>query len=121
MSLSSRYIQDRFLPDKAVDLMDEAASRIKTRGLTTPPHLMELEQEIRRISRQKKQAADVQEYERAAVLRDTQNALVQELTKKQTEWQKADRMAEETVQMCGCRGYRGSSSRVDKDTGDDAD
>ena len=88
VSLSSRYIQDRFLPDKAVDLMDEAASRIKTRGLTTPPHLMELEQEIRRISRQKKQAADVQEYERAAVLRDTQNALVQELTKKQTEWQK---------------------------------
>ena len=49
VSLSSRYIQDRFLPDKAVDLMDEAASRIKTRGLTTPPHLMELEQEIRRI------------------------------------------------------------------------
>lgn len=88
VTLSARYIQDRFLPDKAVDLMDEAASRIKTRGLTTPPYLAELEQEIKRIERQKKQAADAQEYERAAILRDSQNALVKELTQKQIEWQK---------------------------------
>lgn len=86
--LSARYIQDRFLPDKAVDLMDEAASRIKTRGLTTPPYLLDLEHEIKRIGKEKKKAADAQEYERAAVLRDSQNALVKELTAKQAEWQK---------------------------------
>ncbi len=88
VSLSSRYIQDRFLPDKAVDLMDEAASRIKTRSLTTPSYLMDLEHEIKRIGKEKKKAADAQEYERAAVLRDSQNALVKELTEKQAEWQK---------------------------------
>ena len=88
VNLSARYIQDRFLPDKAVDLMDEAASRIKTRGLTTPPYLLELEQEIKQKGRQKKQAADAQEYERAAALRDRQNELVRELTQKQAEWQK---------------------------------
>ena len=88
VSLSSRYIQDRFLPDKAVDLMDEAASRIKTRGLTTPSYLMDLEHEIKRMGKEKKKAADAQEYERAAVLRDSQNALVKELTAKQAEWQK---------------------------------
>ena len=88
VSLSSRYIQDRFLPDKAVDLMDEAASRIKTRSLTTPSYLLDLEHEIKRMGKEKKKAADAQEYERAAVLRDSQNALVKELTAKQAEWQK---------------------------------
>ena len=53
VSLSSRYIQDRFLPDKAVDLMDEAASRIKTRSLTTPSYLMDLEHEIKRMGKEK--------------------------------------------------------------------
>ncbi len=93
VSLSSRYIQDRFLPDKAVDLMDEAASRIKTRGLTTPSYLLDLEHEIKRMGKEKKKAANAQEYERAAVLRDSQNALVKELTAKQAEWQK---------KQCGC-------------------
>ncbi len=88
VSLSARYIQDRFLPDKAVDLMDEAASRIKTKGLTTPPCLQELEEAIRRISRQKKEAADAQEYERAARLRDEQRARTRELEERQAAWQK---------------------------------
>lgn len=88
VELSERYIPDRFLPDKAVDLMDEAASRIKTRGMTTPPYLIQLESEIKRISSEKKRAADAQNYEEAAVLRDSQNALVKELAEKQTAWQK---------------------------------
>lgn len=88
VELSVRYIQDRFLPDKAVDLMDEAASRIKTRGLTTPPYLTALEEEIRRVRKEKKHAAEIQEYERAAVLRDRQNELVRELADKQARWQK---------------------------------
>ena len=88
VELSERYILDRFLPDKAVDLMDEAASKIKTRGMTTPPYLLQLEAEIKRIGEQKKRAADAQNYEEAAVLRDSQNTLVKELTEKQTAWQK---------------------------------
>ena len=88
VDLSERYIQDRFLPDKAVDLMDEAASRIKTRGLTTPPYLLQLDEEVKRTKKAKKKAADAQEYEQAAVLRDRQIELEKKLDKKQAAWQK---------------------------------
>ena len=88
VELSGRYIQDRFLPDKAVDLMDEAASRIKTRGMSTPPYLLEMEDEIKRMEKEKKSAADAQEYERAAVLRDRQNDMRKELEEKQEKWKK---------------------------------
>lgn len=86
VELSDRYIQDRFLPDKAVDLMDEAASRIKTRGMTTPPYLLQLENEIRATEKEKKKAADAQEYEKAAVLRDRQNELSKGLADWQEQW-----------------------------------
>lgn len=89
VDLSDRYIQDRFLPDKAVDLMDEAASRIRTRGLVTPPYLTELDQEIRKVRAEKKQAAKIQEYERAAVLRDRQADLEKELEEKQAQWRRS--------------------------------
>lgn len=88
VELSDRYIQDRFLPDKAVDLMDEAASRIKTRGMTTPPYLLQLENEIRATEKEKKKAADAQEYEKAAVLRDRQNELSKGLADWQEQWKK---------------------------------
>lgn len=88
VELSDRYIQDRFLPDKAVDLMDEAASRIKTRGMTTPPYLLQLEDEIRATEKEKKKAADAQEYEKAAVLRDRQNELSKDLAGRQEQWKK---------------------------------
>ena len=88
VELSDRYIQDRFLPDKAVDLMDEAASRIKTRGMTTPPYLLQLEDEIRATEKEKKKAADAQEYEKAAVLRDRQNELSKGLADWQEQWKK---------------------------------
>ena len=70
--LSDRYIQDRFLPDKAIDLLDEAASRIRTKSLTVPGELQEMEDQITAISREKKKAANAQEYEQAARLRDQQ-------------------------------------------------
>lgn len=88
VELSDRYIQDRFLPDKAIDLMDEAASRIRTRGMTFPPHLQSLDEEIQAIRRRKKKAASAQEYEKAAALRDRQTALEKELAQKQTAWQR---------------------------------
>lgn len=86
VELSSRYIQDRFLPDKAVDLIDEAAAKVRTKGLTTPPAMIQLEQEITKVSKEKKAAASRQEYERAAVLRDQQRRLEQKLQEEKEAW-----------------------------------
>lgn len=88
VELSQRYVADRFLPDKAIDLIDEAASKVRTKGLTVPPALLKLDREIKDIRRQKKEAADRQEYETAAVLRDRQADLEKELEAKQAAWQK---------------------------------
>ena len=86
--LSHRYIQDRFLPDKAIDLMDEAASRIRTKSLTIPGELQKMEDEIASLRKEKKKAADVQDYEQAAVLRDRQRAMEEDLEQKEKNWQK---------------------------------
>ena len=69
VKLSERYITDRFLPDKAIDLLDEAASRIRTRSMTEPRELQELDDQIAATRKEKKAAAQAQAYERAAVLR----------------------------------------------------
>ena len=91
--LSARYIQDRFLPDKAIDLLDEAASRIRTRGMTEPPQLQELDDQIAATQKEKKAAAQAQAYERAAVLRDRQNELERTLKERQEAWQKSQKKA----------------------------
>ena len=70
VELSDRYISDRYLPDKAIDLMDEAASRIRVRSMTVPAHLQALDEEVRKVCEAKKKAAAAQEYEQAAVLRE---------------------------------------------------
>lgn len=88
VELSARYIPDRFLPDKAVDLMDEAAARLKTKGLTVPPHLLQMEDDIRKLKKEKKEAAQAQDYERAAVLRDRQKVLEEQFSGQQADWQK---------------------------------
>ncbi len=89
--LSQRYIQDRFLPDKAIDLMDEAASRIRTKSLTIPDALQKMEDGIASLQREKKRAADVQDYEQAAVLRDREKAMEEELEQKEKAWQKGQK------------------------------
>ena len=76
--LSHRYISDRFLPDKAIDLIDEAASRARVRTLTTPPDLKELELNIEEIVREKKKAIESQDFEKAAQLRDKEKQLIKE-------------------------------------------
>ncbi len=76
--LSYRYISDRFLPDKAIDLIDEAASRSRVRTLTTPPDLKELETNIEEIIREKKKAIESQDFEKAAQLRDKEKQLIRE-------------------------------------------
>lgn len=91
VELSSRYVQDRYLPDKAIDVMDEAASRIRTRKITVPGHLRKLEAELKAIQDLKRQAAQKQEFEQAAVLRDEENKLQRRLDKKQADWQHGQR------------------------------
>ena len=99
VELSSRYVQDRFLPDKAIDVIDEAASRIRTKKITVPPHLQKLEAEIRDIQEQKTAAAKAQDFEQAIVLRDRENALRRKLGKKQDDWQnkQANRIDKEDI------------------------
>ena len=76
--LSHRYISDRFLPDKAIDLIDEAASRARVRTLTAPPDLKELEVNIDKITREKKKTIEAQDFEKAAQLRDKEKQLIKE-------------------------------------------
>ncbi len=85
--LSSRYITDRFLPDKAIDLVDEAASRTKLQKFTAPPSLKELEDKIKQVQSAKVEAINSQDFEKAATLRDEEKALSAEYEKLHSEWQ----------------------------------
>ncbi|MCL6454735.1 MAG: ATP-dependent Clp protease ATP-binding subunit [Alicyclobacillus sp.] len=84
--LSDRYITDRFLPDKAIDLIDEAASRVRLQSHTAPPNLKELEAQLERIRGEKDAAVQSQEFEKAAALRDQEQKLKQELESRKNEW-----------------------------------
>ncbi|MGN1121338.1 MAG: ATP-dependent Clp protease ATP-binding subunit, partial [Eubacteriales bacterium] len=86
VNLSSRYISDRFLPDKAIDLIDEAASKKRISEITTPPDLRELEETIKKTRADKEEAVRAQEFEKAAELRNTENKLTEELTAKKNAW-----------------------------------
>ena len=84
--LSARYIQDRYLPDKAIDLMDEAASRVRTGNLTVPEEFKVIEGRIAALTAEKEEAVRNQDFERAAMLRDMQRQLQDELSRKQDAW-----------------------------------
>lgn len=86
IDLSHRYISDRFLPDKAIDLMDEAASRVRLDNFSTPPSVKDIEEKLEKIKREKEGAIAAQEFEQAAKLRDEEQLLRQELDQKQKEW-----------------------------------
>src|SRR5213594_3226330 len=77
-TLSDRYIQDRHLPDKAIDLIDEAASRMRIRSMSAPPRHRELEEEIERVREEKEDSIEAQEFEKAAALRDKERKLTQQ-------------------------------------------
>ena len=79
--LASRYISDRFLPDKAIDLIDEAASRMRIKSMTSPPANRELESEVETTRREKEAAIEAQEFEKAAALRDKERKLTQQETR----------------------------------------
>ena len=88
VNLSIRYISDRFLPDKAIDLVDEAASRIRIKSLTAPPDVKDLEDKIEAVKKEKEAAITVQEYEKAAKLRDDEKALQTQLEDMKKNWEK---------------------------------
>jgi len=87
--MSDRYISDRFLPDKAIDLIDEASSKVRLRNYTTPPSLKELESELETVKKEKDAAVHSQEFENAANLRDKQTKLEKQLEDTKNEWKKA--------------------------------
>ncbi|QJW47507.1 ATP-dependent Clp protease ATP-binding subunit [bacterium BFN5] len=86
VKLSHRYISDRFLPDKAIDLMDEAASRVRLQSFSAPTDVQETEKKLEKLRAEKEAAITAQEYERAAQLRDEEGRLKAELENKQKEW-----------------------------------
>ncbi len=86
VKLSHRYISDRFLPDKAIDLMDEASSRVRLKAFVPPADVKEIEQRLAKTRTEKEAAIAAQEYERAASLRDDEKNIQEELETKQKEW-----------------------------------
>jgi ATP-dependent Clp protease ATP-binding subunit ClpC len=84
--LADRYISDRFLPDKAIDLIDEAGSRMRIKSMSTPPVYRDLEEEIEKTRREKETAIEAQEFEKAANLRDTERQLTTRKRQLEDEW-----------------------------------
>jgi len=87
VKLSDRYITDRFLPDKAIDLIDEAASRVRLKSYTTPPDVKEIKTKLEEIRKEKEEAVLSQEFEKAAKLRDEEQTLKERLEATKEEWQ----------------------------------
>ncbi|MBR2568942.1 MAG: ATP-dependent protease ATP-binding subunit ClpC [Paenibacillus sp.] len=98
VKLSDRYITDRFLPDKAIDLIDEASSKVRLHTYTVPPNLKELEQRLEDIRKEKDAAVQSQEFEKAAALRDTEQKMREELETVRNQWkEKQGRMDSEVT------------------------
>jgi len=89
-TLADRYVNDRYLPDKAIDLVDEAGARLRIRRMTAPPELRELDEEIARTRRDKESAIDEQDFEKAARLRDQEKQLGLKRQEKEKAWKSGD-------------------------------
>ena len=105
VELSVRYIPDRFLPDKAIDLMDEAAAALRISSLTAPPDLKLLEEELACVAREKEEAIKAQEFERAAKLRDRE-------LEKQADFEKAKTAWEQRPQHADDEGYAVTARQI---------
>ncbi|NTV90628.1 MAG: ATP-dependent Clp protease ATP-binding subunit, partial [Clostridiales bacterium] len=86
VKLSDRYITDRYLPDKAIDLIDEASSKVRLKSYTAPPNLKKLEEQVGKLAREKEDAIRNQEFEKAASIRDDEQRIKAELDKLRDEW-----------------------------------
>jgi len=97
VKLSDRYVSDRFLPDKAIDLIDEAASKVRLSGLVAPPELKKMEEEIEEVRIEKESAIKSEEFEKAASLRDKEQHLREELESRRANWKNDRNKNEGTV------------------------
>lgn len=88
VKISQRYITDRFLPDKAIDLMDEAAAKVRLKTVNIPTNISQLEQKIQDLKKAKEKAIDNQDYELAATIRDQEIQIKEELATAKTAWEK---------------------------------
>jgi ATP-dependent Clp protease ATP-binding subunit ClpC len=88
--LADRYVNDRFLPDKAIDLIDEAGARLRIRRMTAPPDLREFDEKIAQTRRDKESAIDAQDFEKAAALRDTEKKLLAAKAEREKQWKAGD-------------------------------
>jgi len=90
VTLADRYVRDRFLPDKAIDLIDEAGARMGIRRMTGPPDLRDFDERIAQVRRDKESAIDAQDFERAAQLRDKEKQLLGQKAQREKEWKAGD-------------------------------
>ena len=97
--LGDRYISDRFLPDKAVDLIDEAASRVRLQATLPPQSIRDIENEIRKVKLEKESVVKTQEFEKAAAIRDREEKLRLEKQRLETEWAEHKAQADKTVKV----------------------
>ncbi len=97
VKLSTRYIADRYLPDKAIDLIDEAASKVRLSALTYPNEIKELEAELETLESEKTAAISEQDFERAAQLRDEQKNITSQLDKAKQSWQESSKESHDEV------------------------
>jgi ATP-dependent Clp protease ATP-binding subunit ClpC len=86
VSLSDRYVQDRFLPDKAIDVIDEAGARMRIRNMTIPTDVHEMDEKIRKVRAEKEEAISTQNFETAAKLRDSEKVLIKEREELEAKW-----------------------------------
>jgi ATP-dependent Clp protease ATP-binding subunit ClpC len=99
VKLSDRYITDRYLPDKAIDLIDEAGSRVRLRSYTVPPNLKEMEKRLEDMRKEKDSAVKCQEFEKAAKLRDEEQRMSDELELLKNQWKEAQGRTDSEVTM----------------------
>ncbi|MFD0482187.1 ATP-dependent Clp protease ATP-binding subunit [Kineococcus sp. GCM10028916] len=89
-TLADRYVNDRYLPDKAIDLIDEAGARLRIRRMTAPPDLREFDERIADVRREKESAIDAQDFEKAASLRDGEKKLLAQKGEREKQWKSGD-------------------------------
>lgn len=97
VNLSDRYITERYLPDKAIDLMDEAASKVRIENMIAPPDMKELEESLQKVTKEKEDAIRVQDFEKAAQLRDHEKDLKDKLENLKSDWKTKKQVSTLTV------------------------
>jgi len=124
VDLSIRYVNDRYLPDKAIDLIDEAASKVKMQSYTKPDSIKKLEEEIEKVNKEKEEAIATQNFEKAAKLRDKQRTKKEKLEEEQAKWKDGntknvitlnkENIAEVIARWTGIPAYKITETESDK-------